>query len=274
MPNNRVCGHDAVHSISRFAIRIMRIQFLGTGGYHPNDRRHTACVMLPELGVLFDAGTSFFRVPERLKTDTVQIFVSHAHLDHIVGLTYFLVPLLHGTVRRARVYANGPTLDAVRGHLFDQRVFPVWPDYEYLDVSTADGLDVPGGMVTHHPLLSHPGGSTAYRLDLRGDARRPARSMAYVTDTMVDGTYTEFIRGVDLLIHECNFNDEMAEWCERTGHSHTSQVAELAGDAGVGRLMLIHVDPVLGSDDPLDIEVARAIFPQTELAEDLMEVEL
>jgi ribonuclease BN (tRNA processing enzyme) len=252
----------------------MRIQFLGTGGYHPNDRRHTACVMLPELGVIFDAGTSFFRVPDRLKTDTVQIFVSHAHLDHIVGLTYFLVPLLQGTVRRARVYANRPTLDAVRTHLFDEQVFPVWPDYEYIDVVAATSIEIPRGSVTHHPLASHPGGSTAFRLDLDGDPTRPARSLAYVTDTMADGTYTEFIRGVDLLIHECNFNDSMAEWCERTGHSHTSQVAELARDADVGRLILIHVDPVLGGDDPLDIAVARAIFPKTDLAEDLMETDL
>lgn len=252
----------------------MRIQFLGTGGYHPNDRRHTACVMLPDLGVIFDAGTSFFRVPERLRTDSVQIFISHAHLDHIVGLTYFLVPLLQGQVRRARVYANERTQEAIRRHLFDERVFPVWPEYEYLDVASPAPLEVPGGAVTHHPLLSHPGSSTAFRLDIRGDARHAARSLAYVTDTMVDGTYTEFIRGVDLLIHECNFNDAMAQWCERTGHSHTTQVARLARDADVGRLMLIHVDPLLAGDDPLDLAAARAIFPRTELAEDLLETEL
>lgn len=274
MPNNRVCGHDAAHSISRFAIRIMRIHFLGTGGYHPNDRRHTACVMLPELGVIFDAGTSFFRVPDRLQTDSVQIFVSHAHLDHIVGLTYFLVPLLQGQVRRARVYANQPTSAAVLQHLFHERLFPVLPDFEYVRIETAPSIDVPGGVITHHPLVSHPGGSTAFRLDLPERPPHPARSLAYVTDTMVDGTYTEFVRGVDLLIHECNFNDDMAQWCERTGHSHTSQVAQLARDAQVGRLLLIHVDPVLGGDDPLNIAVARAIFPHTDLAEDLMVVEL
>lgn len=273
MPNNRVCGDEAAHSISRFAIRIMRIQFLGTGGYHPNDRRHTACVMLPQLGVIFDAGTSFFRVPERLRTDSVQIFVSHAHLDHVVGLTYFLVPLLQGQVRRARVYANQPTTAAVLKHLFDERLFPVLPDFEYVRVETAPSIEVPGGVMTHHPLASHPGGSTAFRLDLRQEGRRPARSLAYVTDTMVDGSYTEFIRGVDLLIHECNFNDELKEWCEKTGHSHTTQVAQLAREAAVGRLMLIHVDPMLGGDDPLDLAAARGIFPRTELAEDLLEID-
>ena len=27
----------------------MRLQLLGTGGYHPNERRHTACLLVPEL---------------------------------------------------------------------------------------------------------------------------------------------------------------------------------------------------------------------------------
>ena len=36
----------------------------------------------------------------------------------------------------------------------------------------------------------------------------------------------------------------------------------------------LHVDPLLVGDDPLDIGVARAIFPKTELAEDLTDVVL
>ena len=53
----------------------MRGVILGTGGYYPNERRHTTCVMLPEIGVVFDAGTSFFRVPDLLQTDEVHILL-------------------------------------------------------------------------------------------------------------------------------------------------------------------------------------------------------
>src|SRR5579871_6726587 len=66
----------------------MILQFLGTGGYHPNERRHTACLLLPEVGVVFDAGTGAFRIRERLRTPDIQLFLTHAHLDHVVGLTY------------------------------------------------------------------------------------------------------------------------------------------------------------------------------------------
>jgi ribonuclease BN (tRNA processing enzyme) len=243
----------------------MRVELLGTGGYHPNERRHTACLLLPELGVAFDAGTSFFRVPPRLETPELDIFLTHAHLDHIIGLTYILVPLLNKTIRQARVHATPRTLQAVREHLLTDAVFPVVPDYEWIELPPVTRL--PGGATVRFHPLNHPGGSVGYRLD------GPSGSLAYMTDTMVDGTYTEFIRGVDVLIHECYFPDEQAEWAAVTGHSHTTPVAELARQAGVGRLMLTHIDPQRPDDDPIGLATARAIFPATELAEDLMTVE-
>ena len=66
----------------------MKLQLLGTAGYHPNDQRQTACLMLPEVGVVLDAGTAFYRVRDYLCTDELDIFLTHAHLDHVVGITY------------------------------------------------------------------------------------------------------------------------------------------------------------------------------------------
>lgn len=252
----------------------MRVQILGSGGYHPNERRHTACVFLPELGLVFDAGTGFFRVASRLRTETLNICLSHAHLDHISGLTYLLVPLARGRLSEVNVFGTEETLRSVREHLFAERLFPVHPNLQYVEL--ADGDEITSGelRLTHQRLPSHPGDSRAYRLEMPELPGRPARSMAYVTDTTVDDSYAEFIRGVDLLIHECNFPDAMADWCEKTGHSHTTQVARLAAESDVGRLLLVHVDPQLEGDDPLDLEAARAIFPKTELAEDLLDVVL
>ena len=249
----------------------MRVEFLGTGGYHPNERRHTACVMLPELGILFDAGTSSFRVSSRLATRELQVFLSHSHLDHIFGLTVFLTPMLQGELDRVRVYGTERTLTAVREHLFAEAIFPLEPDFEY--VRLEDETPVSGdGTLTHMP-LTHPGGSTGYRIDWA------ERSLAYLTDTSLadtnaDGACTRFVRNVDLLIHECYFPDEMADWARKTGHSHVTPVAELARDANVGRLMLMHIDPQRADDDPIGLATARSIFPATEIAEDLTVVEI
>ena len=99
--------------------------------------------------------------------------------------------------------------------------------------------------------------------------------MAYVTDTTADpgAAYVGQIGGVDLLVHECYFADAQAQWARKVGHSHTTPVAEVARAAGVRRLVLVHVNPLSTADDPIGLDVARAIFPNTILAEDRMELE-
>lgn len=242
----------------------MKLQFLGTGGFHPNERRHTACVWLPEIGVAFDAGSSLFRLPSRLQTSELQFFLSHAHLDHICGLTYLLAPLLQKTIARCRVYAQPKVIAAVEEHLFCPLVFPVRPPVEFVELLRT--IDIPGGQVTWLP-LHHPGGSTGYRIDFTHGG-----SLAYISDTTANVDSIPFLQGVDLLIHECNYPDTLSNWCEPTGHSHTTQVAHIAAAANVGRLYLTHFDPQLTDDDPIGLQHARDLFPETYLAEDLMEL--
>ena len=250
----------------------MRACFLGTGGYHPNERRHTACIMLPELGIIFDAGTSFFRVADRLATRDLHIFLSHAHIDHIVGLTYFLVPMLSGKVDRVWVRSTPEYLAAVQTHLFSPPVFPVTPP-GYIFQPLAEKVAVPAGGVLTHCRLNHPGGSIGYRIDWPGTSQTPGKSLAYITDTAADASYVDFVRGVDVLIHECNFSDDSIALAHETGHCYPSAVGRVAREAGVQRLFLTHFDPQLPLDDPIDPQAARAIFPATEIARELMEFE-
>jgi ribonuclease BN (tRNA processing enzyme) len=243
----------------------MRVEFLGTSGFHPTEKRHTACVLLPEAGIVFDAGTGMFRLTSRLRTKTLSIFLSHSHLDHIVGLTYLLPPLYDGTIEKVTVYGSARSIAAIRNHLFAEEVFPVELPFGLIELPAV--VEVAGGGRVTHLAQQHPGGSLAYRVDW------PDRSMAYVTDTTADGSSLEFVRGVDLLIHECNFPDELRDLAVRTGHSHTTPVCQLARDAGVKRLLLTHFDPYAALDDPVDLAKARSIFPQTDVAEDKMVVE-
>jgi ribonuclease BN (tRNA processing enzyme) len=253
----------------------MRVQFLGTGGYHPNERRHTACVYLPDSGVVFDAGTAAFRLSARLEQEEIDLFLSHAHLDHIVGLTYLLVPLYQGRLKALRLHAAQTTLDAVRNHLFAEPTFPVMPDFDFRPLEDQSHIGLSdGGVLRHLPLVSHPGGSTAFRIDWPAADGRQTKSLAYVTDTVVDGSYTAFIADVGLLIHECYFPDDLVDWATKTGHSHTSAVAQLACEAQVRRLVLVHIDPQREQEDPIGIETARALHADTVIAHDGLEIAL
>jgi len=186
----------------------MRVRILGTAGYHPSERRHTSCIMLPDVGVLLDAGTGFFRVAQFLKTTELHLFLTHAHLDHIVGLTYFLLPLLRGDVKRLCVYGRPQDLAAVKTHLYAIELFPVAPICEFIELT--DRIAVPGGITVTHCHLVHPNGSVGYRLDWTSKTTQQPKSLAYITDTtagLPGNCYTDFIRGADLLLHECNFSD-------------------------------------------------------------------
>ncbi len=50
-------------------------------------------------------------------------------------------------------------------------------------------------------------------------------------------------------------------------------MARLAQRAGIGRLILVHIDPLAEGDDPLAIRAAQTIFPNIVLGNDLMEID-
>src|SRR5437762_9804734 len=184
----------------------MRILLLGTSGYHPCERRHTACLMLPQAGIVLDAGTGFFRVRKHLQTPTLDILLTHAHLDHVAGLTYLLSTTAEKPLERITVHGKAEKLAAVREHLLNEKIFPAALPCQWQPLP--DGpISLGGVRVTHFPIV-HPGGAVGYRLDWPGYPRAGA-SLAYVTDTTAspDADYVSQIRGVDLLVHECNFRD-------------------------------------------------------------------
>jgi ribonuclease BN (tRNA processing enzyme) len=245
----------------------MKFLLLGTTGYHPNDRRQTACMMLPDIGVVFDAGTALYRVSEHLKTDTLDIYLSHAHLDHCVGLTFMFDVLSDRPMDRVTVHGEPAKLAAIREHLFAELLFPVLPPFEMQPLVPDERLP-DGARLTHFP-LKHPGGSVGFRVDW------PDRSLAYVTDTVaaIDADYVEKIRGVDLLVHECYFDDDQPDRADLTGHSCLSPVVQVAAKAKVGRLVLVHINPQMKNDAELNLDAARKIFPRVEIGADRMELD-
>ncbi len=245
----------------------MRLHLLGTAGYHPNEFRDTPCLMLPECGVVLDAGTGMHRLRELVQTRTLDIFLTHAHLDHVVGLTYLTGLLYDRPLDRISVHGEAEKLQALDEHLFSPFLFPVRPPFSWSPL--AGPVTLPDGGSVHSFPLRHPGGAVGYRLSW------PGRSLAYVTDATAepDASYLDEIRGVDVLVHECFFPDGWEQRAAMTGHSCLSPVARVARQAGVRKLVLVHINPLAHEPDPFGIAKVHQIFPDTLVGQDGMVIE-
>lgn len=250
----------------------MRFVFLGTTGYHPNNRRHTASIMFPEIGLVLDAGTGMFRARDLLQTEELHIFLSHVHLDHCVGLSFLFDIGFQSGLKNSLVYGEAPKLEAIENKLLTELIFPAKLPMEYRPIAAEDVdgavFELPGNTkLTTFP-LKHPGGALGFVIE-QGDKR-----VAYVTDTTasLSEPYLDYIQGVDVLIHECYFPDGFEEQAELTGHSCSTPVAEVARKCNVGELLCVHVNPLDESDDPIGLETIRKIFANARIPNDLEEV--
>ncbi len=102
---------------------------------------------------------------------------------------------------------------------------------------------------------------------------RPGRKVVYSGDTSPAEDIRDLAEGADVLIHEATFSSELAEEAAEANHSTTQQAAEIAKEANVEKLFLIHPSPRYSDGSVLE-EEAREVFPNTTLAEDLMEYEV
>ena len=266
----------------------MKLIVLGSNGYRPTDLGQTACCAIPELGFILDAGTGIYRMVDYFQSNQLlHIYLTHAHSDHYGGLVYLefvfwkklaldvidrgtmlkmgsIFKALEETQPKARVYVAPEVLDGIPSyfrHFRDNRYF------EFLPLKTIEELS--GGA----RLMSFPVDSTVTCFGFRLD--KPGGSLAYVTDTYgePDASYLEEIRGVDVLLHECYWPDDELELARASCHSHITPVAQMAAEAQVGRLVLIHLNPLRPEWGEPELELADSIFPRTEVAFDRMEIE-
>jgi ribonuclease Z len=80
-----------------------------------------------------------------------------------------------------------------------------------------------------------------------------------------------YIKDVDLLYHEATFSDEDTERATETFHSSASHAASIAQLANAKRLIIGHFSARYKDVTHL-VEQARKIFPNTDAAEDGMEI--
>lgn len=67
----------------------MKITFLGTNGWFDTNTGNTICTLIEtkDCFIILDAGNGFYKLDKYIKSEKpIYLFLSHFHLDHIVGL--------------------------------------------------------------------------------------------------------------------------------------------------------------------------------------------
>jgi phosphoribosyl 1,2-cyclic phosphodiesterase len=218
--------------------------------------------------IIFDAGTGIRRLGDTMvqHEEPLLLLLSHGHWDHIQGYPFFGPIYQSGreiTVCQG-VEGNTVALKALLEQM-DGSNFPVHATDLPSRISTIDEVESYLSDQTYRTVrkdLNHPGGGHAYLIEEDGV------SIAYITDNELDPptkphtTYDEwvdFCRGVDLLIHDAQYDENDMPDKHGWGHSLISQVRRLAVDAQVKNLVMYHHDPDR-TDSELDevaIESAR-----------------
>ena len=230
--------------------------------------------------LIFDAGTGLRRLgaylavngtpPEGLLGD---LFLTHTHHDHIVGLPFF-VPMFNPK-NRIRIWAGhlGDECDVkdVLRRFMAAPLFPVPPevfaaDVTYHDFRSGEDLEPRPGVKLRTATLNHPNGSTGYRIDSNG------KSICYITDTEhkeegQDPNIVELVRDADLMIYDCSYTDEEYPRFRGWGHSTWQEGVRISDAASVKRLVIFHHDPS-HDDDFMDrvAEEAERVRPGTIVA--------
>ncbi|MFQ6068383.1 MAG: ribonuclease Z [Candidatus Bathyarchaeia archaeon] len=140
----------------------------------------------------------------------------------------------------------------------------------------ARALGVPEGILwsklQHGSIVKLPNGRIVQPEKVVGPPR-PGRKVVYTGDSRSSKSLVELAEDADLLIHDCTFDDELAERAKEDGHSTPSQAVKTAKKAKVKRLILTHISARYKTPDLL-LNQAKKGFSNVDVAEDFMKINL
>lgn len=185
----------------------MRLRVLGcAGGSAPGAL--LSCYLVDEV-LAVDAGALTTALDFAAQRRVLDVLLTHGHLDHVWTLPLFLANRFGGPPVPCRIHGSSYTLETVRTHLFNDRI---WPDFteavresvplvQFLPLDPGDTRPILDFEITSIPLV-HAVPSQAYLV------RRAGRSLMICGDTYATASMWGAANDADDLaavLVECSF---------------------------------------------------------------------
>lgn len=249
----------------------LNIIFLGTNGWYDTDAGNTICILIQsrKYNIILDAGTGLYKV-DRYSTEKggkpLYLFLSHFHLDHIIGLHTLAKFNFSQGLTICGSEGSGKVIDNIINEPFTMPLSQLPYHVEILELPRQK-RELPF-KVDVKPLL-HTSLTLGYRIEIDG------KVISYCPDTGYCENAVELSRSADILIAECAFRSGESD--ENWPHLNPETAAKIANEAKAKKLVLVHFDAhnykTLG-DRKQSEKVARRLFHDTMAAVDDMQIEI
>lgn len=286
---------------------MLKVHVLGAGTPTPTPERFGSSFVaqVGEELLMFDCGPAATHKLVKAglwPTDINHLFFTHHHFDHNIDFPCFLLCRWDqsiGKEKQLEVYGPDLTVATTEGLIGENGVFtPDWkarvnhplsqqvyvnrggtlprlpPDVLSTDVGSgrvkeSDFWQVTAAPAQHvEPYLD----SLAYRLDTDDG------SIVFTGDTQPCDSVVELAKDADMMLCMCWDDQERMEGeGEARGQCGTVGAAQMAQEAGVEQLVLVHMGPALAAHGPLEKglgDISKRYDGKVVFAEEIMAVEL
>lgn len=206
----------------------MKLRVLGCSGGIGGNLRTTSFLL--DHDVLIDAGTGVSELSLTELSLIDHVFVTHSHLDHIASIPFMVDSVGFMRDRPLTVYATEDTLDILKQHLFNWKI---WPDFSeipnaqqpfmrYQPIELGEVIALNGRKITAIP-ANHVVPAVGYHLD-SGSA-----SLVFSGDTTTNDalwTVVNNIENLRYLIIETAFSNSDKELAVLSKHLCPSLLGE------------------------------------------------
>ena len=212
----------------------MKVIFLGTNGWYDTKTGNTTCILIEtdDYFIILDAGNGIYKIDQYIRSKKpIHLFLSHFHLDHIVGLH---ILNKFNFSQGMHIYGQVGIKDILNTIINEPYTIPFAKLPFKVEVyELSEGLrNIP--FLVECKYLFHSSRCLGYRFELDG------KILTYIPDTGICKNAIELAENADLLIAECSFKigQRNVEW----QHLNPEDAVKITKEAGAKKLTLVHFD--------------------------------